>query len=270
PITEKVRLTYQDGVSAEFTVDFATEKSAWRMVIRLFRDSRAVEVEHIVDWHEKHRLMKVNFAPNILSRELTCDTSAGFVKRSLTKNTTWEQARFEVCHHKWFDLSETGAGVAVINSGKYGVGIEDGEVSLSLLRSTIRPDITSDMGRHTIKYLIVPHEGDAVQAGINKLAFAYNVPLIQAAPGLPEVWRKALCDSGLWLQSVKVSENGKYLVLRLSEQDGRRALVCFPQGVYHMNMLEDADEEETADAKYVSPFEIITVGIPLKKEEMQA
>ena len=263
PVTEKARLTYQDGVSAEFTVDFATGKSAWRMVIRLFRDSRAVEVEHIVDWQEKHRLMKVNFGPNILTRELVCDTSAGFVKRSLTKNTTWEQARFEVCHHKWFDLSETGAGVAVINSGKYGVGIEDGEVSLSLLRSTIRPDITSDMGPHNIKYLIVPHEGDVVQAGINKLAFAYNVPMIKAAPSIPEAWRKALCESGLWLQSVKVSEDGRYLVLRLSEQDGRHALVRFPQSVYGMNMLEDADGEPF-DTKFVSPFEIMTVGIPLK------
>ena len=264
PVTEKIRLTYRDGVTAEFTVDFATEKSAWRMVIRLFRDSRAIEVEHIADWQEKHRLMKVNFGPNILTRELTCDTSAGFVKRPLTKNTTWEQARFEVCHHKWFDLSETGAGVAVINSGKYGVGIEDGEVSLSLLRATIRPDITSDMGRHHIKYLIMPHKGDAVQAGINKLAFAYNVPLTKAAPMLPERWRKALCESGLWLQSVKVSEDGKYLVLRLSEQDGRHALIRFPQSVYGMNMLEDADVEPF-DAKYVSPFEILTVGIPMKE-----
>ncbi len=264
PVTEKVRLTYLDGVSAEFTVDFATEKSAWRMIVRLFRDSRAVEVEHIADWQEKHRLMKVNFGPNILTRELVCDTSAGFIKRPLTKNTSWEQARFEVCHHKWFDLSETGAGVAVINSGKYGVGIEDGEVSLSLLRATIRPDITSDMGRHHIKYLIVPHEGGPVQAGINKLALAYNVPLVKAAPSLSEKWRKALCKSGLWLQSVKVSEDGKYLVLRLSEQDGRRALIRFPQGVYGMNMLEDADEEPI-DAKYVSPFEILTVGVPMKE-----
>ncbi|MBQ6961103.1 MAG: alpha-mannosidase, partial [Clostridia bacterium] len=243
--------------------------SAWRMVIRLFRDSREIEVEHTADWQEKHRLMKVNFGPNILTRELTCDTSAGFVKRPLTKNTTWEQARFEVCHHKWFDLSETGAGVAIVNSGKYGVGIEDGEVSLSLLRSTIRPDITSDMGRHHIKYLIVPHEGDAVQAGINKLAFAYNVPLIKAAPKLPEAWRKAICESGLWLQSVKVSENRKYIVLRLSEQDGSRRLVRFPEDVYLMNMLEDA-EAEPFRGVYVSPFEIITVGIPLKQEEIQA
>ena len=263
PVTEKARLTYQDGVSAEFTVDFATGKSAWRMIVRLFRDCRAIEVEHAGDWQEKHRLMKVNFGPNILTRELTCDTSAGFVKRPLTKNTSWEQARFEVCHHKWFDLSETGAGVAVVNSGKYGVGIEDGEVSLSLLRSTIRPDITSDMGRHHIKYLIVPHAGDAVQAGINKLAFAYNVPLVKAAPRIPEAWRKALCESGLWLQSVKVSEDGRYLVLRLSEQDGRHALVRFPQSVYDMNMLEDADGEPF-DTKFVSPFEIMTVGVPLK------
>lgn len=262
-------ITYQDGVSAEFTVDFATEKSTWRMLIRLFQSDRCIEVEHIVDWQEKHRLMKANFAPNILTRELVCDTSAGFVNRPLTKNTSWEQARFEVCHHKWFDLSETGAGVAVINSGKYGVGIEDGEVSLSLLRSTIRPDITSDMGKHHIKYLIVPHEGDAVQAGINKLAFAYNVPLTKAAPKLPEAWRKALCESGLWLQSVKVSEDGKYLALRLSEQDGCRRSVRFPEDVCPMNMLEDADKEPVRNIQ-VSPFEIITVGISRKQEEIKA
>ena len=270
PVTEPVRPTYQDGVSAEFTVDFATEKSAWRMIIRLFRDSRAIEVEHIVDWHEKHRLAKVNFGPNILTRELVCDTSAGFIRRPLTKNTTWEQARFEVCHHKWFDLSETGAGVAVINSGKYGVGIEKGEVSLSLLRSTIRPDITSDMGAHNIKYLILPHEGDAVQAGVNRLAFAYNVPLIKASPALPEAWRKAMCDSGLWLQSIKLSENGNYLVLRLSEQDGRRRRVSFPGRPHLLNMLEDSLENGSEDEKGfpsidVSPFEILTVGVPMKE-----
>ena len=264
PVTGGARLTHQDAVSAEFTVDFATDKSAWRMILRLFRDSRAVEVEHIVDWHEKHRLAKVNFGPDILTRELVCDTSAGFVRRPTTKNTSWEQARFEVCHHKWFDLSETGAGVAVINSGKYGVGIEKDEVSLSLLRATIRPDVTSDMGEHNIRYLIVPHEGDAVQAGVNRLAFEYNVPLRKAAPPLPESWRGALSDSGLWLQSMKLSEDGAHLVLRLSEQDGRRNTVAFPEPVLPMNMLEDP-EGEPVESLSVQPFEIVTVGIPLKR-----
>ena len=264
PVVAPARLTYQDGVSAELTVDFATEKSAWRMIVRLFKDSRAVEVENIVSWQEKHRLAKVNFGADILTRELVCDTSAGFVRRPLTKNTPWEQARFEVCHHKWFDLSETGAGVAVINSGKYGVGIEKGEVSLSLLRATIRPDITSDMGEHNIRYLIVPHAGDHIAAGINRMAFEYNVPLTKAAPALPESWRAALCESGLWLQSVKLSEDEKMLVLRLSEQDGRRGHVVFPEAVCPLNMLEDREGEMT-NSLDVKPFEIVTVGIALEK-----
>ena len=263
PIQEAARVTYADDSSAEIMVDFATEKSAWRMVIRLFADSQGIEVEHVVDWQEKHRLAKVNFGPDVLTREMLCDTSAGFIRRPLTKNTSWEQARFEVCHHKWFDLSETGAGMAVINEGKYGVGVEKNEVSLSLLRSTIRPDITSDMGKHHIAYLILPHAGDAVQAGVNRLAFAYNVPLVKATLTLPDKWREALCESGLWLQSVKLSEDGKYLVVRLSEQDGKRACLRFPEPVKLLNMLEDIEGE--ADTLSVKPFEIMTVGIPLNE-----
>ena len=262
PIVQGLRLTYQDDVSAEFTVDFATEKSTWAMILRLFADSRQIEVEHLCDWQEKHTLAKVNFGADVLTRDLLCDTSAGFIRRSLTKNTTWEEARFEVCHHKWFDMSETDAGLAVINSGKYGVGLEGKEVSLSLLRSTIRPDITSDMGRHDLRYVILPHAGDAVTAGVNRLAFAYNVPLTQAAPKVPEAWRKAICDSGLWLQSLKLSEEGDSLVLRLCEQDGRRASIAFPAPVQLLNMLEDP--EGKAQTLSVKPFEIVTVGIPLK------
>ena len=58
----------------------------------------------------------------------------------------------------------------MINEGKYGVGLEGDEVSLSLLRATIRPDIDSDMGPHDFCYLILPHAGDAVAAQVNRTA----------------------------------------------------------------------------------------------------
>lgn len=261
PVATAARLVKQDDVSAEFAVDFATEKSQWQMIIRLFADSRAIEVEHIVDWHEKHRLAKVNFGPDVLTRELVCDTSAGYVRRSLTKNTTWEQARFEVCHHKWMDMSESGAGIAIINEGKYGVGLEGDEISLSLLRATIRPDVTSDMGHHDFCYVILPHAGDAVQAQVNKLAFEYNVPLVKADVTVPAALKDALCSCGLYLQSLKVSEDGQQLIIRLSEQDGARGKVKLPMTVKLLNMLED--EEDEADVIAYRPFEIITLGIPM-------
>ena len=54
-------------------------------------------------------------------------------------------------------MSESGSGIAIINEGKYGVGLEKDEISLSLLRATIRPDITSDIGHHDFCYTILPH-----------------------------------------------------------------------------------------------------------------
>ncbi len=53
------------------------------------------------------------------------------------------------------------------------------------------------------------------------------------------------------------------LVLRFGEQEGARCYgLRFPQPVKLLNMLEDVEgEAQTVKAK---PFEIITVGIPLK------
>jgi alpha-mannosidase len=55
----------------------------------------------------------MEFGMNVLTRELVCDTSAGFIRRETHKNTTWQQARFEVCSHKWCDMSETDGGIAL-------------------------------------------------------------------------------------------------------------------------------------------------------------
>lgn len=86
----------------------------------MFRQSRGIEVENVVDWHEKHVLAKAQFDCNVLTREAVCDLGAGFIKRETHRNTSWQQARFEVCHHKWFDMAETDGGVAIINESKYG------------------------------------------------------------------------------------------------------------------------------------------------------
>ncbi len=253
--------TFSDGLCAEFETTLKTEKSTWHMRIRFFREQRGIEVEHIADWHEKHRLCKVNYGPDLLSREVLCDTGAGFIRREWTRNTSWQTARFEVCHHKWFDISETGAGLAVINDGKYGLGLEEEEVSLSLLRATIRPDIDSDMGRHDFCVLIVPHAEDPVTAGINRTALEYNVPLCQTGLSVPEEIRTTLNTCGLFLQAMKISEDGRSVILRLSEQDGRRGAVCFPEKVCLMNMLEDVLSEDTRIPFH--PFEILTVGIKI-------
>lgn len=253
-VTEPLALCEQDGESATFKTVLSTEKSTWTMLIRLFRRSRGIEVENIVDWNEKHKLAKAEFACNVLTRKALCDTSAGFIERDTHKNTTWQQARFETCHHKWADLAETDGGVAIINDGKYGIGFDNNVMSLSLLRATIRPDVTSDMGMHNFCYMIMPHSGDAVQAGINHIAFQYNVPLVKA-----DAQYNGSTFAPLYLQAMKKAEDSDMTVIRLSEQDGKRGRIKLDKKVKLLNMLEEVEGE--ADVIEYKPFEIITIGV---------
>lgn len=249
-----LHLSYADGECAEFVCTLQTDKSEWNMHIRFFRQDRGIEVENNIDWHENHKLAKAEFACNILTRKALCDTSAGFIERSTHRNTTWQQARFECCHHKWVDLSETDGGIALVNDGKYGVSLYQNTMGLSLLRATERPDVTSDLGQHSFCYMIVPHNGDVVTAGINKLALQYNVPLVKADVqwNLPDF-------APLYLQAVKESEDKGMTVLRLSEQDGRRGEIRLPMNVKVLNMLEELQSE--TDTLRFRPFEILTIGI---------
>ncbi len=253
-VTEPLALCEQDGESATFKTVLSTEKSTWTMLIRLFRRSRGIEVENIVDWNEKHKLAKAEFACNVLTRKALCDTSAGFIERDTHKNTTWQQARFETCHHKWADLAETDGGVAIINDGKYGIGFDNNVMSLSLLRATIRPDVTSDMDMHNFCYMIMPHSDDAVQAGINHIAFQYNVPLVKA-----DAQYNGSTFAPLYLQAMKKAEDSDMTVIRLSEQDGKRGRIKLDKKIKLLNMLEEVEGE--ADVIEYKPFEIITIGV---------
>ncbi len=255
-VKEPLVFTESDGECAVFKTVLATESSEWTMLVRLFRRSRGIEVENIVDWNEKHKLAKAEFGCNILSRKALCDTSAGFIERDTHKNTSWQQARFETCHHKWADIAETDGGIALINDGKYGIGFDNNTMSLSLLRATIRPDVTSDIGHHNFCYMIMPHSGNAIDAGINKTAYQYNVPLIKS----DAVYTGDTYEP-LYLQAMKKSEDGSMTVIRLSEQDGRRGKIQLSQKVKLLNMLEEVEGE--TDVIEYSPFEIITIGVEI-------
>lgn len=255
-VATPLHLAEKNDEVAVFETELKIGQSTWKRLIRLFRLSRGIEVENVVDWREKHRLAKAEFSCNVLAREALCDIGAGFNRRETHKNTSWQQARFEVCHHKWCDLAETDGGIALLNDCKYGVGFDENKISLSLLRATIRPDPTSDMGLHRFCYMILPHAGDAVSAHINRIALEYNIPIVKADVSCQNTF------PGLFLQAMKLSEDGKMVVVRLTETEGHRGTLRLPKKVRLLNMLED--EEGESDCIAYKPFEILTIGIPLE------
>src|SRR3978361_299298 len=80
-------------------------------------------------------------------------------------------AKFEVCCHKFADLSEHGYGVSILNDSKYGFATCGNLMRLSLLRAPKAPDAHADMGTHHIRWAIMPQAGalgpKTVRAGYN-------------------------------------------------------------------------------------------------------
>ena len=124
--------------------------------IRLRAGSARLDFETEVDWHENRRLLKVAFPVNVRSLRATYETQFGHVERPTHRNTSWDAARFEVCAHRWVDLSEgDGYGVALLNDGKYGHAIAGHTLRLRLLRapaSTSRPGRTRSASAATRRW----------------------------------------------------------------------------------------------------------------------
>ncbi|RXG58013.1 Alpha-mannosidase [Armadillidium vulgare] len=130
-----------------------------------------------VEWHELHKLLKVEFETGILSRNASYDIQFGHVERPTHKNTSWDSAKFEVCGHKWANISEYGCGLSILNDCKYGWSCNGGTLALSLLRAPKAPDDQCDMGTHFFKYAVLPHTGSLQESPTMKSAYEYNCEL---------------------------------------------------------------------------------------------
>ncbi|WOO79172.1 Alpha-mannosidase [Vanrija pseudolonga] len=172
PLRGSVFATVKYGkstIEVEISLDAvpASLKADARSLIRF--DAKA-------DWHEKHMFLKFELPLDIHSDVATYDTQFGSLTRPTHRNTSWDAAKFEVCGHKFADLSEYGYGVALINDCKYGYGTEGSVVRLSLLRGPTMPDPETDMGHHTFSFAIYPHLGTYTESDVTAVAIAFNAP----------------------------------------------------------------------------------------------
>jgi alpha-mannosidase len=212
-----------------------------RMVQRicLYRDLPRVDFQTWVDWRERNKLLKVAFPVDVLARQATFDLSYGSIQRPTHRNTSWDQAKFEVCCHKWIDLSQADCGVSLLNDCKYGCDVKGSVMRLSLLRGSIRPDPDSDLGEHAFTYSLLPHAGSWREAGTVRAAYELNCPLtaVRATRHRGELpARRAMVTleahgNGVHLGALKPAEDGRDVVVRLIEQHGGRcrAAVTFDQ-----------------------------------------
>jgi alpha-mannosidase len=241
---------------------------------RLWTDSRRLDIETDIDWHERQILLKARFPLAVRSHEATYETMYGVIRRPTHRNTPWDAAKFEVSGHRFADMSELDYGVALLNDAKYGHESRDNVLMLSLLRGPLYPDPLADLGRHHFIYSLFPHAGDWTEAGVTEEAFTLNSPLIVCESAQPVHEHSLLRQEGLSLAlgSLKRAEDGNGLVLRVYEPHGARGVASLRfdrvvTDVERVNLLEEPASEGAAPMLVspntvlldVRPFEVISL-----------
>lgn len=242
--------------------------------IRVYANSPRVDFLFETDWKEKQILLKALFPLDINTAEATYEIQYGNVKRPTSRNTSWEQAKFEVCCHKWMDVSEGGFGVAFLNDCKYGVSVCENLVGLSLLKSGVYPNVDADREFHQATYSVLPHLEGWEEADVVQQAYLLNNPLTVCRgngeeTAFPAQYSQASCGSrNIMIEVYKKAENRNTHILRLYEFENRRtqAQLHFPRQyrrIWLCNLLEEretqlAEETDTALVE-ITPFGIVTL-----------
>lgn len=204
-------------------------RSTIQQDIVLESGSRRVDFCTSVQWQETEKMLKAEFPVEIHSSKAAYEIQFGAIERPTHWNTTYDRTKFEVCAHKWADLSEGDYGVALLNDCRYGYDIKGDVMRITLLRSAVDPDPVADKGEHTFTYSLYPHahswqRGDVVQQG-----YAQNEPLVatvctsESGGTLAPVQSfLSIAARGVVIDTVKAAEDGNGLIVRAYEAIGNR------------------------------------------------
>ena len=239
-----------DGPRAWVRQTYDYGASVLTQEVSLVAGSRRLDFRTEVDWRESERMLRTSFPVAVQADDAVCEIQFGNIRRPTHRNTSWDKAKFEVCCHKWMDLSDCGYGVAVLNNGKYGHKALENVLDINLLRSPGYPDPTADRALHEFAYSLYPHAGDYGEGGVIRAAYELNVPLRVTAlspstGSLPGRGSFLSIDApNVVIESVKKAEDSEVLIMRLYEAHGSSTVaelrLAYPQAkVDLVDLLEE-------------------------------
>lgn len=271
---DSAELLEQNALRSVIRVQRSFRKSKIRLDYILWRDQPGLTIEAELDWKEKDTLLKMEFPVDVNAVKATYDIQFGNLERPIHRNTLWDFARFEVCAHKWVDLSDNSMGLTFLNDCKYGYDVSHGRIRLSILRSATYPNPGQDKCRHIFSCKLLPHDGPIDLAEATRAGYDFNVPLhgfvVPAQKGvLPREKSFIVTDrKNVMIETVKRAENGNGVVLRVFECANRYDEVKLSLGfeakeLWLCDMLEQKQERiavtnGTATLK-IHPYEIMTL-----------
>lgn len=256
--------------------------SASRMVERvsLEKDSRTLNFDIELDWHETQKILKLAFPIDVHTDRAASEIQFGHIVRPTHTNTSWDAARFETVAHRWVHVSEPDFGVAIVNDSTYGHDVTRAQrklgrgtvstVRLSLIRAARFPDPAQDQGEFNVRV------GMVVGADVSEaVAAGYQLNLgDRTITGAGDVVEPLISVShpNVIIEAAKLADDGSGdLIVRLYESLGARVDATITanfetRGIVETDLLEREMASASAaehDARTMrlslSPFQLMTL-----------
>ncbi len=238
-------------------------KTELRQQIVLAAGADTLEIRTFADWHETFQMLRAEFLPAVQSDTVACDIQFGSIFRSTGDKTPEEKAQFEICAHKYVDVSDGEKGFSLLNNCKYGHRVKEGLISLNLLRSPVFPDPKADRGRHEFTYALYPHKGGLSEDTLAR-AYALNKPkyAFTGETGFENPLRVNTPNVVITLLKKAYRENA--VIVRMYESQGREAAAALTVGfgykaVYAVDLMEENPVSADPAKLTFRPYEIKTL-----------
>jgi len=194
--------------------------------------SARLDVINEVSWHEDEKVLKVAFPVDVHADVANCEIQFGHVPRPTHASTNWDAAKFEICAHRWIDVSEHTYGVALLNDCKYGHDVHRSALRLTLLKASNFPDPDADRGEQRFTYSLLPHLGGLVEGDVIAEGIRLNQPVVAVVgsgrASTPSIAAVTSSDPGVVITAVKLAEDGSGdVIVRCYEATGGRRTSLF-------------------------------------------
>ncbi|MBO4366321.1 MAG: alpha-mannosidase [Clostridia bacterium] len=266
--SDRLEIVEDNGERAVIRLTKTNGRTTLTQDITLYASIARVDFFSHIDWQEKYKILQVSFPTSIVSPQASYEIAYGVCRRNTHANTPAERWKHEYAAHRFIDLSDDKRGAALLNDCKYGHNVIDGDMIVTLFRSTDYPSCHRDMGAHDFAYAFLPHTGGLSAGRVADQGYLFNSPLLAVPGSFSAPAALSLSDSGMILDCVKPAEDGHGIIVRLYEPYGTSGRVTVtlpvPARITETSPLEEPLSEpkqgKSFDIAY-TPFEFRTFRI---------
>lgn len=205
-------------------------KSTLTQYFSLTAESEKLTVRARVDWHEKHKMLKIKWPMAIENPKAYYEIPFGIIERPADSE--------EESGINWTAVKGTNGGFALVNNNTYSSSVKDGIIYHTVVRSPIYGDhggprtdeseFTSQ-GRFDFSYIIMPigddwcntvKEGKLLNKGFTNILDTWHDGALPTAP-----YSAIKIDAAnVLVSAIKRSEDNTGLIVRLYETTGKKTV----------------------------------------------